>query len=204
MIAEMRTCLLKPKTPQLVEQRFQSALPARVKLSRLAAFWHVDIGTINQVIQLWPYESLAQREEVEKQAVKIPGWPPDVRDYILEENSQILVAAPFSPPLAERQSGGIYEIRIYTYRAGSIPKVIERWSPLMEPRMKLSPVVGCWYTESGLLNRWVHIWAYQDFAERQRVRAEAARRGIWPPDTAEWMLKQEVSIAIPAPFSPLR
>jgi hypothetical protein len=41
--------------------------------------------------------------------------------------------------------------------------------------------------------------------ERQRIRAEAIRLGIWPPNTrAEGMLlKQENMLAIPASFSPL-
>ena len=90
------------------------------------------------------------------------------------------------------------------FRAGSIPKVIERWTPMMETRLKMSPLVGCFYTEIGTLNQWVHIWAYQDAAERQRIRAEAVRQGIWPPDTSEYMLKMENMLAVPASFSPLR
>jgi hypothetical protein len=205
MIAEMHTILLKPKSAPLIEQRFEQALPARTKLSPLAAFWHSDVGTLNQLILLWPYANVADRERVHGEAAQLKNWPPDdLLEHSVEEQSLLLKPAPFSPPLEPRQSGGIYEIRSYTYRSGSIPKVIERWTPMMEARIKLSPLVGCWYSDSGPLHRWVHIWAYPDAAERQRIRADAVKQRLWPPDTSEFMLKMENMLAVPAPFSPLR
>jgi hypothetical protein len=97
----------------------------------------------------------------------------------------------------------VYEIRQYIYQSGTIPKVIDAWTPLIEARMKLSPMVGCWYTEIGPQHQWVHIWPFQDASERQRVRAEAVERKMWPPVTAEWLLRMENCLAIPASFSPL-
>ena len=203
MIVEMQSILLKPKTPKLAEQRFEQALPARSQLSRLAGFWHTEVGTHNQIILLWPYASLAERELVQEEASFLKGWPPDVREYSVEEHSAILKPAPFSPPLETRKLGNIYEVRSYTFRPGSLPTVIERWSKMMDERVKLSPLAGCWYSDIGPLHRWVHIWPYADAAERQRIRAEAVSRGIWPPDTTEFMLKMENILAVPAPFSAL-
>jgi len=40
--------------------------------------------------------------------------------------------------------------------------------------------------------------------ERQRIRAEAVERKMWPPVTAEWLLRMENCLALPAAFSPLR
>jgi len=203
MIVEMQTYLLRPKTPKLAEQRFEQALPARNQLSPLGAFWHTEVGTLNQIILLWPYQSLAERERIQSEAARLKGWPPDIREYSVEEESRILIPAPFSPPLEARRLGNIYEIRTYAFRPGSIPTVIERWSKMMDERVKLSPLAGCWHTDVGPLHRWVHIWPYQDAAERQRIRAEAVARRIWPPDTREFMLRMESVLAVPAPFSPL-
>ncbi len=96
----------------------------------------------------------------------------------------MFLPAPFSPPLEPRELGGIYEIRVYTLAPGAIPGMLERWSEKIGERVKLSPLVGAWYSELGALNQWVHIWAYKDAAERQRIRAEAIARGIWPPGSA--------------------
>jgi NIPSNAP len=204
MIAEMQTILLKPKSPPLVERRFEQALPARTKLSPLGAFWHTEVGTLNQIILLWPYASLAERQQIQAEADRLQGWPPDYLEFSVAEESMILKAVPFSPPIEPRKLGNIYDIRSYTYRAGSIPTVIERWSKMMDERIKLSPLVGCWYSDIGPLHRWVQIWAYADAAERQRIRADAVARRLWPPDTMEFMLKQENMLAVPAAFSPLR
>jgi predicted metal-dependent phosphoesterase TrpH len=204
MIYEMRTYTCKPGKMPEAEERFAKALTNRVKLSPLGAFWHTEVGTLNQIIHVWPYENAGERDRLRAEARNVEGWPPGLSDLLLEQQTKILMPAPFSPPLEPRQLGNIYEIRTYTTQPGAIPTMIERWAPLIEARAKLSPLVACWYTDMGPLNQWVHIWAYQDAAERQRIRAEAQRQGIWPPKTSELLLRQESVLAIPAPFSPLR
>ena len=205
MIIEMRTYQLKPASIAQFEERFGAALPTRQKFSPLAAFWHTEVGPLNQVIHVWPYDTFEQRMQVRAAASAAPGWPPATREFIAEQKSELFVPAPFSPALEPRQLGGTYEIRMYTYAAGAIPGVIERWSGKIGERVKLSPLVGAWYSEIGPLNKWVHIWAYQDANHRAQVRAEAVAKGVWPPGSAAGvLLKQENMLVVPASFSPLR
>ena len=118
--------------------------------------------------------------------------------------SKILVPAPFSPKLEPRKLGGIYEFRTYLMKPGSIPGTIERWNGAIAGRTKLSPLVGAYSTEYGPLNQWIHIWAYKDSGERERIRADAIKRGIWPPPGGgDSLLLQENLLAVPAAFSPL-
>jgi len=202
MIVEMRTTLVKPFAAKNFEARFAQALPERQKVSPLGGFFHTDVGVLNQIIELWPYENMAEREDVTARAAKL-GWPPDSREFVIEQDTKILKPAPFSPPFNTGKFGSVYEIRQYIYQAGSIPKVIDAWSPLIEARMKVSPMVGAWYTDIGPLHQWVHIWPYEDAAARQRLRAETVERKMWPPVTAEWLLRMENCLALPASFSPL-
>src|SRR5437868_882313 len=58
MIVEFRTYTLQPGTVPQFEERFGAALSARTKVSPLAAFWHTEVGPLNQVIHVWPYEDL--------------------------------------------------------------------------------------------------------------------------------------------------
>lgn len=204
MIVEMRSYQLKTRSVPEVEKRWAEKLPGRLKLSPLAGFWHTDVGPLNQIIHLWPYANLGERERIRTEAVKTGVWPPPIAEFIEHMESKILIPAPFSPALEPRQLGGIYEIRSYFYKPGTIPKVIDRWSEAIGERVKLSPLVGAWYTELGPLNQWIHIWAYKDAGERQRVREEAVKRGIWPPPGGEPPIKQENLLAVPAAFSPLR
>jgi NIPSNAP protein len=206
MIIEVRTYELKPGSVAEVEKRFGDGLPAREKFSKLAAFWHTEIGPLNQIIHVWAYENFEQRAAVRKASQESGAWPPPIREFIVSMNSEIFVPAPFSPGLEPRQVGPLFEIRSYTLAAGGIPGLIERWAPKIDERVKLSPLVGAWYSEFGTLNKWVHIWAYKDASERQKVRADAIARGIWPPGggPAGAMLKQENKLVLPASFSPLR
>jgi hypothetical protein len=205
MIVELRTYQLKPRSVPEVEKRFGEALPARVKLSPLAGFWHTEVGALNQIMHMWPYSDMNERTRIRAEAVKAGIWPPPIGEFIDNMESKILLPAPFSPPLEPRKLGGIYEIRTYVYKPGSIPKVIDRWSGAIAERLKLSPLVGAFYSELGTLNQWVHIWAYKDAGERERIRAEAVKRGIWPPPGGggDLLLKQENVLAVPAAFSPL-
>jgi hypothetical protein len=206
MIIEMRTYTLKPGAVPAFEERFGAGLHIREKYSPLGGFWHSEVGKLNQVIHVWQYESITQRTEVRAAMVKAEGWPPNTAELTLTQQSEVFNPAPFSPPLAPRRLGNIYEIRSYTYAPRAIPGVIERWSAKIAERVKLSPLVGAWYSEFGALNKWVHIWAYQDAAERQRIRAEAVRSGVWPPGAGQpgELLSQENMLVAPAAFSPLR
>jgi hypothetical protein len=206
MIFEMRTYTLRPGTLPQVADRFAEALPGRVKLSPLGGFWHTEIGTLNRIIHIWPYKDVEERGRIRAEAIRQGVWPPKIQEFVNDMETKVLIPAPFSPPFAERELGGIYEFRTYTYAPGSMPKVIQSWSERIEARTKLSPLVAAGYTEIGPLNQWVHIWAYKDAGERQRIRDEAVRQGVWPPQRPPEvvMLKQENLLAVPARFSPLR
>ena len=206
MIIEVRTYQLKPGNVPEFEKRFGEALPAREKLSKLTALWHTEVGPLNEVTHVWTYDNLDQRLEVRTAAIKAGVWPPPTQDLVLSMQSEIFLPAPFSPALTPREVGPLFEIRSYTMAPGQIPGMIDRWAAKIDERVKLSPLVGAWYSELGGLNKWVHVWAYKDAGERQRIRGEAVARGIWPPggSPAGAMIRQENKLVLPAACSPLR
>jgi hypothetical protein len=206
MIIEVRTYQLKPGSVPEFEKRFGEKLPERVKLSPLAALWHTEVGPLNEVTHVWTYDSLDQRTEVRAAAVKTGVWPPNNGELLVSMQSEIFIPAPFSPALTPRTVGPLFEIRTYTLAPGALPGMMERWATKIDERVKLSPLVGAWYSELGGLNKWVHIWAYKDAAERQRIRAEAVAKGVWPPGGAAsgLVIKQENKLVMPAACSPLR
>lgn len=207
MIIEMRTYQLFPDTVAEVEKRTAELLPAREKFSPLAGYWHTEVGPLNQVVHVWPYDSYDHRTQVRADAVKAGVWPPKIAEFVESQTSEIFLPAPFSPKLEPRQLGGLYEMRRYTLETGGIPAIIARWAPHIERRSQLSPLVGAWYSEFGALNTWIHVWAYKDAVERAHVRADAIARGIWPPPPGPIpgrVVKQENKFMVPAAFSPLR
>ena len=64
MIVEERCYTLKPKTVQLYYKDYDPRglkIQTRI-LGRLIGYFHTEIGELNQVVHLWGYESLAERE----------------------------------------------------------------------------------------------------------------------------------------------
>ena len=203
MIYEVRTYRLKPGSIPECEKRFAEALPHREKYSPLGAFWHTDIGPLNRIIHVWPYDDLRQRTELRGQAMDDPNWPPKIGAMIEDMESEIFIPAPFMQPLGQRSLGGVYEMRTYLYQPGALPTVLERWAEAVPARPELSPLAACWYTEIGGLNKFVHIWPYADLEERARIRAASLKLPNWPPGTREFLVSQDSTILIPAAFSPM-
>ena len=189
-----------------VTEKWAERIEGRTKLSPLAAFWHTEVGPLNRIIHVWPYASFEERTRIRAEGQKLEGWPPNIREFVEEQESEIFIPAPFSPKLEPRQLGGIYEIRTYTLAPGAMASQIDRWSTQIAERTKLSPLAFAGHSELGGLNRWRHIWAYKDAAERFAVREHARKEGIWPPRGGQpgQTLVQENMLVVPASFSPLR
>ena len=204
MIYEFRTYTLHPRTLPEFLKRFGDALEPRLKLSKLAAFWHTEIGPLNQVIHVWPYENALERSKIRAEAVKLGTWPPKVQDFLVDTKSELFEPLPYSPPLEPSNNGPYFEMRSYVLKAGSMPQMAQRWGEYLPGRLKLSPLTGVFTCDVGSLNQWVHIWAYKSLDERVAVRKKATADGIWPPPGDSPVVKQETKILLAAPFSPIK
>ena len=205
MIYEIRTYDLKPRSVPEFERRVAEKFKeGRETYSPLFGFWNTEAGPLNQVVHIWPYEDPNQRLDVRAKAVADGVWPPSVGEFIVNMHSAIYLPAPFMDPMSPGDPGPIYEMRTYTYPLASIPSVLEAWNEVIEDRKKLSPLIGCWYSELGGLNKLVHIWAYRSLAERNSVREKALSSGRWPPRSSIAPLRMENKIMLPASFSPLQ
>ena len=204
MLYEVRTYDLKPRSVPEFEQEFGSKVPGRQKFSQFGGLWHTEAGPLNQVIHIWPYDDLNQRADVRAKSASPGNWPPNTGHLIDNMHSDVFLPAPFMEPLGERKVGPIYEMRIYQYNPGDIPKVIEAWGNAIEERTKYSPLVAAMYSEFGDLNKWMHIWAYDSFEQRMQVRQETREKGVWPPPSPVSPIKQENKILMPAECSPMQ
>jgi hypothetical protein len=204
MIYEFRTYTLHPRTLPEFLKRWTDVLEPRLKLSPLAAFWYTEIGPLNQVIHVWPYENALERSKIRAAVVKDKIWPPPTSEFIAEMKSEIFEPLPYSPPMLPSNDGPYFEMRSYTLPPGSIPDMAERWKEHLPARTKLSPLTGVFTSDVGGLNQWLHIWAYKSLDQRTEVRKKAVESGIWPPPGGKPAVKQENKIVLAAPFSPIK
>ena len=75
----------------------------------------------------------------------------------------------------------IYELRTYTVKPGTIGDMVKAASTVSRDIRKddYGKLEGYWLTEIGPLNQVLHMWSYQDFEERARMRAELAKNPRW-------------------------
>ena len=203
MIYELRTYNCIPGGAQKEIDGLGKAYPGRSKYSEVGGIWYTDIGPLNQVISIWPYENLEERLAIRSKAASEPDWPPDTGEFILDMNSEIYFPTSFCPSLKPGAMGPVYEMRTYTIKFGFMQEVLKRWEDAIEKRIKLSPLLLAMVSEHGPLNRFVHIWPYESLQHRTEIRAEAIASGHWPPNgTRPYTDKQDSKIMLPANFSP--
>jgi len=212
MIYEVRTYDLKPQSMPEVEKRFGESYEKRKKYSVLAAFWHTEIGPLNQIVHVWPYKDLEERSRIRAAAVKDGVWPPRIGEFVLAMRADIMIPFSISPEIKPATVGPYFEMRTYTYASGELPKIMSLWEKALPTRLKFGPVCAVWYSELGGLNKFVLIWPYQTLDQRNDTRKKAQATGVWPPAAlakkegipSYQLLAQENKILMPSAFSPLQ
>jgi len=104
MIVEQRTYTLKPlRSRDFLDLYERAALSLQRKyLGNLVGFFVSEVGPLNQVVHLWAFDSLAERERRRKAMEEDPGWQAYVDalrglDVILQQETKILRSVSFSP-----------------------------------------------------------------------------------------------------------
>lgn len=101
----------------------------------------------------------------------------------------------------------IVEERIYTAIPGKAVEYVRMYEAegFAIQRPILGHLVGYFTAEFGTLNQIVHMWAYEDLADRAARRAKLLSDPAWKAYSAKvtpLLLKQENKLLVPAPFSP--
>ena len=137
MIYEFRTYQIKAGSLPNVLEKFRDKIDERNKISKIGAFWFTEIGPLNQIIHVWPYNNIDHRNKSRKEAIEKKVWPPDTNDYIVKMNSEIWLPVSFSPSLEDRQIGPFFEMRIYTPYENMLNVLFLNFSFITNPYNKL-------------------------------------------------------------------
>ena len=208
MIYEFRTYTIKVGALPEVLKRFSEAYEHRKQFSEMAAFWYTEIGPLNQIIHVWPYKDLNERMRIRAESAKHPNWPPNHAEFLVTMESEIVIPAPFSRELTPGKIGPIFEMRYYIAKPAVMPKLLEGIGKALPARAELSELPFFGHTETGTLNKLIHIWPYESMDKRMEIRQEALDKGLWPPPGAAGgdppTVLQHNKIMLAAPFSPIQ
>ena len=175
MIYEMRTYTVKPGAASEYESRFGEAYAAREKYSKLGGMWHTEIGPLNQVIHVWPYESMQQRADTRAAAAKDPSglWPPKTTELLVSQEVDILDPVAGMQDWGEpRQWGAIYELRMYTYAPGDA----QRAATAAVAAWKLNSITTSQLGRMGRISSPASIWPTISISGVRAAQAISA----WP------------------------
>ena len=105
MILEIRTYLAQTSggAARWLEHYEKHGLPPALRhLGGLVGFFTTEIGPLNQIIHMWRYESLADRERRRAALYADPEWKAFLKNGpqpspLISQESKILVPTEFSP-----------------------------------------------------------------------------------------------------------
>jgi hypothetical protein len=100
MIVDHRTYTLRPGTvPEYFAKYEQMALKVQIKhLGRLVGYWFTEIGPLNQIVHVWAYESLAERDERRARMAADPDWQAWLKvsgTFIVTMENKVMKEPPF-------------------------------------------------------------------------------------------------------------
>ena len=100
--------------------------------------------------------------------------------------------------------------RTYRLKPGSVPAYLDLYQQngMAAQTRHLGQPLAYLFSETGELNTLVHLWAYEDAADRARKRANMLADPEWQKYVrlnadAGLLLEQRTCLMIPAPFAPI-
>jgi len=175
-----------------------------------------ETGELNTIVHIWAYESAGDRTERRANMGKDPQWGEYLRKtgelgVLSAQRTNILIPAPFFTLKRTKAGEGsnkmVFDHRTYTCRPGRVANQMEIYGKFgREPQLKNLGAPVLWaYAETGELNTFVHIWAYESAADRATRRSAQEKDPKWAEfrkHSAEAgnLVAQRNSILTSAPF----
>jgi hypothetical protein len=201
---DVTTLVVRPGTTPNALPRLEKWLRETPLGGKFLACWFSEIGALNQILLIREYGDEPEIS-VDRGLIMNGGNPYGVADLIDTMSSDTYAPFPFMPPMPIGAFGPFFEVRSYLLQTAGLAKTIKLWQAAVPDRARLSPLLAAMYSLSGGLPRLMHIWPYASLDQRQSLRSEAVRTGVWPPPGGPDQLRaQQADIFLAAGFSPIR
>jgi hypothetical protein len=166
--------------------------------------WAVEVGALNRIILMRGYETDSELLD-ERRRLGMAVDPFACKGLLTGYSIETYQPFDWIAPVPAGRYGPVYELRTYDLRIGTLPVLMEAWQRKLPARAEMSPVLAAGSALDGA-PRFTHLWPYQSFDERLRIRSEAAKAGIWPPNAFPGTLPppMQTMICLPLSCSPLQ
>lgn len=149
---------------------------------KLVGAWRTMIGPVkDQITHIWKHNSYNSIAEVQELLNNDKVWLEfrKKRNKMIDRRSNQIVlpftfwnmADPNPNPSAQQKPKGLYEMRSYTLRPGTLIEWGQAWQKGINYRR--DEAVGGWFSQIGEMHQVHHLWAYKDLEDRNEVRQAA-------------------------------
>jgi len=176
---------------------------------KLTGNWETLVGDQDTFVHILEYENYAGYDKTSQLVRSSEHWHAykAMLPYLNSRTNQLnqeFAILPTAPPHAE---GGIFELRTYQLKPGTLLEWENTWRRGIEARRKSVAPVGAWFSQVGRLHQVHHMWQYPDLQTRKDVREKAWQIDGWAETvskTAQLAKSMDAFVLSPLSFSPLK
>ena len=202
MLYDVMTITVQPGSASQALAKLERALGQQSLRGELLTCWLSEIGALNRILCIRGYPDI-NALETDRRTITSQANPFELGELVTAADLDLYVPFEFVDPMRPGSKAAFYEVRTYGLKPDALTPTREAWRQALPERVKLSRLLMAMHT-TGPTPRFMHIWPYESLADRQRIRAEAVARGVWPPRGGPGRLSsQQTDIYIPAAFSPI-
>jgi len=171
--------------------------------------WEVIVGDLDCFVHITEYENYAGYD---RSSQLIAGSEHESRRKALlplltSRSLQLNQEFAFLPSSPPRAKGGIFELRTYQLKPGTLLEWETTWRKGIDARRKFVEPVGAWFSHIGRLHQVHHLWQYPDLQARKETRESAWQLDGWADTvhkTAQLATTMDALILAPLNYSPLK
>ncbi|OBZ85580.1 Protein NipSnap 2 [Choanephora cucurbitarum] len=176
----------------------------------LCGSWSVEIGDQDTFAHIWEYKGYPGHKHTHERLVRDSchqAFLKKLRPLLVSRQNSIMLEFGFWQTSPPKVTNGIYELRKYNLKPGSLLEWEMYWRKGLECRRQFCEPIGAWFTQLGDLNTVYHMWAYPDLHTRKTTREEAWNTDGWAETvhkTVPLVNHMSSFIMKPLPHSPIR
>ncbi|KAI6047866.1 NIPSNAP-domain-containing protein [Pisolithus marmoratus] len=176
---------------------------------KLTGSWETLVGDQDVFVHILEYENYAgydktmhlirNSQHVESYRTLLP--------YVNSRSTQLAQEFAFLPTAPPHAQGGIFELRSYQLKPGTLLEWENAWRRGIEARRKFVSPIGAWFSQIGRLHQVHHLWQYPSLDARKETREKAWQIDGWAETvskTAQLAKEMDSFILAPLPYSPLK
>ncbi|KAI6012399.1 NIPSNAP-domain-containing protein [Pisolithus orientalis] len=176
---------------------------------KLTGSWETLVGDQDVFVHILEYENYAGYDktmELIRNSQHVESYR-KLLPHINSRTTQLAQEFAFLPTAPPHAQGGIFELRCYQLKPGTLLEWENAWRRGIEARRKFVSPVGAWFSQIGRLHQVHHLWQYPSLDARKETREKAWQIDGWAETvskTAQLAKEMDSFILAPLPYSPLK